>query len=408
DYNLDGINIDIENMTEVQRSAYVDFVRLLREKLPDKVISVAVAGNPYEWNNGWQGSYDYAGLAAYCDYLIVMAYDEHYQNGPSGAVASMSFVENSIKYALTKVAKEKIVLGLPFYGRIWKNGGGYPKGYGVSNVTIDSLIGQYHGNIAFDAASRTSYATITVGQSDAKPVIGGGTLTAGTYTIWYADEQTTKEYLTLVQTYDIKGAGSWSLGQESENIWDYYKLWLNGCYLEDIQTHWAKDAIFSAFQHGWMKGVSNTAFLPEASLTRAQAAVILVRMLGYSLDTGTGNTFTDIAGHWAQAEIETARQYGLIGGVGNNRFEPDRPITREEMTVILTNILKMKNITGTNNPILFPDVSSENNSWSYEAIDTLSRFGIILGYADGGFHPHESLNRSQMAVMIGRLSIYIG
>lgn len=408
-YDLDGVNIDLENLTEVERAAYVDFIRLLRERLPaGKEISVAVAANPYGWNNGWQGSYDYAGLAAYSDYLLIMAYDEHYQNGLPGSVASMNFVKRSIEYGLSQTEKEKIVLGLAFYGRIWKDGGGTPKGYGISNVTVDSLVEQYNGYVAYDPASQTSFAKITIGEGDQKPVVGGAPLTSGTYTIWYENEQTAKQMLSLVQTYDIKGAGSWSLGQESANTWDYYKLWLNGCYLEDIQAHWAREAIYSAYQKSWMKGISPTAFAPEESLTRAQAAAILVRMLGVPLDTGTGSTFSDTTGHWAKAEIETARQYNLIKGVGNNLFDPDRPVTREEITLILANILKMKNIVGTNNPIAFGDVSPEGNPWSYEAIETLSRFGIILGYSDGGFHPRDNLSRSQMAVMIGRLAIYIG
>lgn len=84
-YDLDGVNLDIENLNKNYASDYTDFVRLLRQKLPiDKKISVAVAANPYNITSGWVGLYDYAGLAAYCDYLMIMAYDEHYKNGAAG------------------------------------------------------------------------------------------------------------------------------------------------------------------------------------------------------------------------------------------------------------------------------------------------------------------------------------
>jgi hypothetical protein len=140
--------------------------------------------------------------------------------------------------------------------------------------------------VTYDAASHTPYAVITVGASDAKPVIGGVALTAGTYTIWYENEASLKEKLTLVNKYGLRGAGSWSLGQESADTWDYYSLWLNGCYFSDAEGHWAQDAILNAFLMGWVDGVSQTSFRPDSPLTRAQAAVMLVRALGWTPPRG--------------------------------------------------------------------------------------------------------------------------
>jgi spore germination protein YaaH len=81
-YNLDGVQVDIENLTEAQRSDYVAFVALLRQKLGwGKELSVAVAANPKGSSTGWAGSYNYAALAQYADYLVIMAYDEHYEGG---------------------------------------------------------------------------------------------------------------------------------------------------------------------------------------------------------------------------------------------------------------------------------------------------------------------------------------
>ena len=75
EYELDGINVDIENVTHEQRDQYTELVRLLREKIPaDKEVSVAVAANPNNWQTGWHGSYDYAALARYADHLVVMAF----------------------------------------------------------------------------------------------------------------------------------------------------------------------------------------------------------------------------------------------------------------------------------------------------------------------------------------------
>lgn len=213
-YELDGVNVDIENLTEEDRDSYTAFVKLLKEKLPPgKVLSVAVAPNPWGLTKGWQGSYDYKALGKHSDYLMIMAYDEHYQGGPAGPVSSASFVENSIKYALKYVPKDKVVLGIPFYGRYWQSGKSYG-GYGVSLTDVEKLIAKYRGKILYDWASQSPRATITIKSGDIKPYLFGKKLEAGTYTIWYENEQSIKYKLGLVQKYGIKGTGSWSLGQE--------------------------------------------------------------------------------------------------------------------------------------------------------------------------------------------------
>jgi spore germination protein YaaH len=402
DYELDGVNVDIENVTAEERAAYVEFMRLLREKLPaDKRLTVSVAANPYGTNAGWQGSYDYAGLAQVCDYLMIMAYDEHYYTGPSGPVSSLSFTERSLQYALKLVPKEKIVLGLPFYGRIWSNAGGYPNGYGVSNHRIDKLVRDYRGKTVFHEGSRTAYAEITISSWDTKPVVGGRALSAGTYTIWYENERSIQEKLILVEKYDIKGTGSWSLGQETQSTWDYYRFWLNGCYFTDIQSSWAKNEILEAFVHEWINGESASRFNPEQPLTRAQAAVMLVRLMNLTPEVNDAAAFLDCKDRGEEPYINTARRNGLVSGVGNNLFHPDRRISREEMAVMLNNIL---GFTGSNPDREYTDVSVSGNSWSYADIHALSEQSILTGYPDGCFLPEQNLTRAEMTVLLGRLN----
>ncbi|MPM18672.1 hypothetical protein SDC9_65085 [bioreactor metagenome] len=397
-YNLDGVNIDIENLTEAQRADYVAFVRLLREKLgPQKRIAIAVAANPWGSTKGFSGSYDYAGLAKYCDYLFLMAYDESYDGSPAGPVASLSFVERSVTYALSQVSKDKLVLGLPFYGRIWSTSGGSIQGCGVSSETVESLIANYRGNVTYDAASGTAKAVITVKSADTKPVIYGKTLPAGSYVIWYANEAALKAELALVTKYDLKGSGSWSLGQEAAATWDYYKLWLNGATFADAQGMWASDAILTAFMNGWMSGVSPTAFAPNAPLTRAQAATILVRMAGLA-PTKSAATFADCTSHWARAYIDTARKYGIVSGTGADTFEPDRPVTRAEMAVMLNNLLHLPAAIES-----FSDVTKAQYPWVYDAICALKAAGILTGYEDGSFLPQNALTRAEAAALVTRI-----
>lgn len=385
-YNLDGINVDIENVTHVDKYDYTEFVRLLRNELPsDKEISVAVAANPSGWDRGWQASYDYENLAKYSDYLWIMAYDESYQGSKSGPIASISFVENSIKYALKYVPSEKIVLGVPFYGRYWKVGD-QTGGYGASLKKIEETIKKYNGSIVFDSKSKSPKATVYAPD--------------GTYIYWYENEESIKEKLKLVQKYNLKGSGSWSLGQETKNIWNNYNLWLNGRYFSDIDNHWAYNSILFMDKKGWMKGVSTSQFAPNREITRAEAAVILVRALGLNDETNT-SSFTDVSSsYWASKEIEIAKKHEILEGKGNNMFYPTDIITREEMAVILDRLLDKENDNKTDN--FFKDINIYD--WSYESIIKMSSNGIFKGYDDGNFYPKRKLTRAQMAALMDRIS----
>lgn len=398
-YDLDGVNIDLENLDENQRDDYVDFVRLLRERLPDKTIAVAVAANPSGKTKGWQGSYDYARLAQYSDYLLIMAYDEHYSGGSPGSVASKSFIEKSIAYALSRTTGDKIVLGLPFYGRMWATSGGYPTGYGVSNTTIARLIADYNGTVSVDKATMSAVAKITVRPNDVKPVIGGTALAAGGYTIWYENEQTLKDKLGLVHKYDLKGAGSWSLGQEETGTWDYYTAYLNGLPFVDIAQNWAWDYICTAYQKGWVNGTAPGVFNPDTPLTRAQAAAVLVRALGYPVERNAEYGFDDTSGSWAEDYISTARRYGLVSGVGGNSYAPEKKITRQEVAVLFGNAA---GYTRDFHQVQFSDVSQAANPWSYDAVAALSASGVITGFPDGTFRPYAGVSRAEMTVLLVR------
>lgn len=419
--DLDGVCVDIENLTEVDRDNYTDLVRLLSESIPEsKTLAVAVASNPTGKTTGWQGSYDYRALGSYADYIMVMTYDQSYQGGPAGPVASASFVEDSIKYAISYVPNEKVVLGIPFYGRYWKNGASYG-GYGISLVDAEKLIAKYRGKVSYDYNAQAAKATITIMPRDAKPSVHGRYLDAGTYTIWYENESSLKYKLKLVKKYNLKGTGSWSLGEEPARTWDYYKLWLNGYYYSDAQGHWAMDTILSVASKGLMIGASSTKFLPDNVLTRAEAAVVFVRAFNLEEKPDEVALYKDVAGHWAEKEIKIATQHGIVLGDGNNAFKPDDPVTRQEIAVILDRVLESfgkqdnsdniedphndENPSNVQNP--YNDIIPENYPWSYESIIKLTHCGIFTGRPDGGFHPTVAAKRAEMAVILERVLDYI-
>lgn len=396
-YNLDGVNVDIENVTEKYREQYTAFVRKLRQLIPAyKEVSVAVAANPWGSETGWVGSYDYEALAKVCDHLFIMAYDEHYQGGQAGAVASLGFVEKSIQYALTKAPAEKLVLGIPFYGRIW---GGIYKGYGISIQTVEKLAKQHETSVFYDTDTLSPVMQLTVKEGEGGISIGGKTLAPGTYTIHYENADSIKAKLSLVSKYNLKGSGNWSAGQETEDVWDYYQLWLNGKYFSDISDSFAKDAILEVTADGLMQGRGENVFAPDSTMTRAEAAAICTRLL--ELKGGQG-AFSDVpSDHWAYSFISCAASANIITGYPDGTFRPQEPITRAEMTKLLAAMVEKTY----DNTVRFSDVSETH--WAVEEISALAKMGVLSGYPDGTFRPDNKINRGEAAVILKRIQDYI-
>ncbi len=407
-YNLDGVNIDIENLSHTDKDNQTAFIKLLREKLPkEKQLSIAVAANSKDLKVGWHGSYDYKEIAKYADYLMLMAYDESWEGSKAGPIASINFVEKSIEHLLSKgISSNKIVLGIPFYGRIWKSDGMF-QGRGVSNNQIDILIDKYKGKVVYNSNSQSPMVTISIPKNDKIKVGYDTILNEGTYTIWFENEQSIKEKLKLIPKYDLRGAGSWSIGQESKNTWDYFDLWLNSKYFSDIKDHWAEESIRSMIQKSWMVGTSSNKFSPDRSLTRAEAATILVRFLELNMETQQSDTrisYNDVPeSHWAKDYIRTISHHGIMTGLEDNRFSPDKPLSREEMATILYRIVKDKGIDKkVGSTSKFNDIQPE--LWSYEYINFISNLGIFGGYEDGTFRPSKQNTRAEMATLMERIS----
>ncbi|MBO5180234.1 MAG: glycoside hydrolase [Clostridia bacterium] len=248
-YDLEGVNVDIENLTSKDRDDFSDFVNILRDKLPkDKMLTVSVAANPYGVDTGWQGSYDYEKLGEYADYLFVMAYDEHSQGGMCGPVASIDFVENSIKYALEKVSKDKIVVGIPLYGRFW-GGDGERDGEAVVIGDVPRLTSRFKGIVEYDEYVKQPCVKFKIAENAVSARVNGKELAPGKYTIWYENKESIVAKLDLVNEYDLLGAGVWALGQEKVEVWDYYYEELNRIPYKEEEVV-TKEEIYQSFMVG--------------------------------------------------------------------------------------------------------------------------------------------------------------
>ncbi|UUZ81793.1 hypothetical protein LJK88_45735 [Paenibacillus sp. P26] len=172
-YSLDGVNVDIENLTQADRDNLTDFVKMLRAKLPAGAeVSIAIGADP-DGAYTTTTMYDNQAMSPYVDYFMLMAYDEHYPGDPEpGPVASLPYVEKSIQQALKQVPASQLVLGLPFYGRFWNGDPAY-NGLGVSDQLAEKLIDTYHGVRTYDETSQSVKGTFTIGTADASVLLNG-------------------------------------------------------------------------------------------------------------------------------------------------------------------------------------------------------------------------------------------
>lgn len=204
-----GVNIDLEGVYYYDRSYLTTFMQELYNTLKPQGYYVTIcvpaktADNP---SASWNGAFDYTALAQYSDQIILMAYDEHYSGGSPGAIASIGWVENVIKYASSVIPKEKILLGTAAYGYDWSSTGA--KAYSISGIY--NLASTYGASIQWDSISQSPYFTYI----DSSGI---------SHTVWFENSESLNYKLDLVNSYNLSGIGIWRLGLENANYWTSIK-----------------------------------------------------------------------------------------------------------------------------------------------------------------------------------------
>ncbi|MEK5235888.1 bifunctional 2',3'-cyclic-nucleotide 2'-phosphodiesterase/3'-nucleotidase [Paenibacillus sp. FSL L8-0470] len=166
---------------------------------------------------------------------------------------------------------------------------------------------------------------------------------------------------------------------------------------------WAQEAISALAAKGIVKGLDGNTFAPAKTVTRAEFVTMLVRSL--NLSTPGSATFKDVKqGTWYSEPISIAVNAGLVKGSGDNRFEPGRVITRQEMVIMIAGALKEQLPSVDKTAVLakFTDKSSIA-SYAQEAVAQLTELGILNGMDDAKFAPKSNANRAQAAVIIYRM-----
>ena len=206
EYNVDGINIDFENIYLKDRDLLTQFVRELYPIFKEMNMIVSMDISPISTSENWSLCYDRPRLSKTLDYIMLMAYDQHWASSPvAGSVAEYTWVEKSIIEVLKSVPKEKLVLGIPFYTRLWKTEDDELTSYALSMEKANEFIEENNMELEWDEKSGQYYGEVQI-----ENVV---------YKIWLEDSNSIKLKSTLVNKYDLAGIASWRKGFETEDIW---------------------------------------------------------------------------------------------------------------------------------------------------------------------------------------------
>jgi spore germination protein YaaH len=199
---FDGLQIDFENILQRDGEPFRSFLSELRAGLGDKLFTVALPARIRRQEND---AFDYQKILPLVDRILVMAYDEHWSTSKPGPIASLPWCKNVADYALKTIGPEKLVMGLPFYGRSW---------------------GDVNANRAFfySGIQRIKRENETSAERRENGIPTFNYETTLNVTVYYEDAHSLSARLQLYRDMGIKAVGFWRLGQETPAIWDLLEL----------------------------------------------------------------------------------------------------------------------------------------------------------------------------------------
>lgn len=226
---LDGINVDFEKISEECGEHYIQFIRELSVRCRQNSLVLSVDNYVPK---GYNMQYDRKEQGIVADYVVIMGYDEHFGGSPeAGPVSSYDFVKDGIEETLKEVPAEKVISGIPFFTRLWKEipkseqelaeQAGTEEGEYPMKVTSDAL-----GMSAAESVVETSGAEITRDEN-AKQDYATWTSGEETYKIWLENEESIEAKLKLMKKHKLAGTAAWALGQEKKSTWELILKYVN-------------------------------------------------------------------------------------------------------------------------------------------------------------------------------------
>ncbi len=170
---------------------------------------------------------------------------------------------------------------------------------------------------------------------------------------------------------------------------------------KDMKNHWANKPVTQLSEKKLFGGFSDKSFKPDKAMTRAELITVISRYLNFDKTNVEKSPFKDTNKHWASNAISTAVAKGIVTGMDADLFGPDKPVTREQMMVILVNAFELSG-DGSKHTNTFKDNSNISN-WSNKDIATMVELGLVNGYNDGTIRPKDPATRAEVATILVHL-----
>ena len=206
-----GLNVDFERINPDNRQAYNDFLRRVVAALHplNYAVCTALAPKPEDYTGGaWHGAHDYRAHGEIVDFVIIMTYEWGWSGGPPYAVAPIDLVEDVIRYAVSVIPPQKIMMGMPLYGYDWPlpymPGG--PWARRVSPQEAVRRAAQYGASIQYDTQTQSPFYNYY----DRNGV---------EHVVWFEDARSVEAKFLLVNEYGLRGVSYWLLGLEFPQNW---------------------------------------------------------------------------------------------------------------------------------------------------------------------------------------------
>ena len=226
---VDGINVDFEKISDKCGEHYIEFIRELSVKCRQNGLVLSVDNYvPKSFNT----QYDRKEQGIVADYVVIMGYDEYYAGSPeAGPVSSYNYVKEGITETLKEVPAEKVISGIPFFTRLWKE---TPKTEEELKSDKGTDAEQYSATVESDAYGMDNAQTIvkqagvdTTWDKKAGQNYATWEADGSKYEIWLEDSKSIEAKLKLMKKYKLAGTAEWSLGQESSDIWNLIQKYVN-------------------------------------------------------------------------------------------------------------------------------------------------------------------------------------
>ena len=206
-YGMKGLNIDFEGFKISDRDLFTTFVKELSEKAKSENIMISVDVTPQISSDVTKEPYDRKALAEICDLVVIMAYDQHWSSSEkSGSVAEYPWVEGSINVLFKSIPRDKMILGVPLYSRLWCEKNGKVSSKAISMDQTNNIIGSKGLTPKWNDECGQFYVEFNEGDA--------------LYKIWLEEKNSLALKTSLVNKYKLRGIASWRLGFETFDIWD--------------------------------------------------------------------------------------------------------------------------------------------------------------------------------------------